>query len=154
MKLNYKITETEFIPFEFQKGEVKHNIEVKFDYPTIEQDYKLKQLVNVIFLKYPNIIPEKDKDGKEIKVIEYSPEQKADADTMFLRYREYYLKCVIKDIKGITDSEGNNIQVNIINDELEYKLWSAIMRYLGNNCIDLFILAQKELEINDLDKKK
>jgi len=158
MKLNYKITETEFIPFEFEKEEVKYNIEIKFDYPTMEQDYKLKEIINTIFLKFPDIT-KKAKDEKEVDkketIVEYTAEQKAEADTMFLRYYEYYLKCTVKDIKGITDNKDEHIKVNIIDNELEYKLWSSVIRFLGtNNVISLFSLAQKELEINELDKKK
>jgi len=158
MKLNYKITETEFIPFEFEKEEVKYNIEIKFDYPTMEQDYKLKEIINTIFLKFPDIT-KKAKDEKEVDkketIVEYTAEQKAEADTMFLRYYEYYLKCTVKDIKGITDNKDEHIKVNIIDNELEYKLWSSVIRFLGtNNVISLLSLAQKELEINELDKKK
>jgi len=158
MKLNYKITETEFIPFEFEKEEVKYNIEIKFDYPTMEQDYKLKEIINTIFLKFPDIT-KKAKDEKEVDkketIVEYTAEQKAEADTMFLRYYEYYLKCTVKDIKGITDNKDEHIKVNIIDNELEYKLWSSVIRFLGtNNVISLFSLAQKELEVNELDKKK
>ena len=104
----------------------KENEEFYIDYPSIEQEQELQSI----------------KFGDK-----YSGVDK------MMRHAQAYLKFVIKDWKNINDSDGKAIGCKIIDNELEYNLWWALVSNQGL-LMELFNICWKELELTENDKKK
>jgi hypothetical protein len=116
------------------------------DYPTREQNYKLKQ----IFLEL-NDIPMKD---GVLLYDQMTPEQIARIAIADKKYMELYLKVTIKDWQ-IIDVDGNPVKCVLVNNELDKGLFDRMCESLSQE--DLTIIYQaisKELEFNESDKKK
>jgi hypothetical protein len=110
----------------------ENKIEFLIEYPSIEQGEKLTEL------KYEAI-------GR---YVEYSGENKPKLDLLkFLAYKRYFLKCVIKDWKGLDD------KCELINNELKDDLHWALVVNEGQLNL-LYELINAELDFTEDDKKK
>ena len=107
-------------------------LEVLVDYMTAEQSFKYNRIVNGL-----------------VKNKELTDEQAID---MF-EIASYYIKYTVKDWKGLFDNEGVEIKCQLVNNELEDKLWDGLVRqqYL---LISLYSKAIEVLRITNIDKKK
>jgi hypothetical protein len=103
-------------------------IEFELDYPTIQQEAKLQQL----------LLRDSEKQDSNYKILEY---------------QRYLIKCSVKNWKGIIDSEGNNIDCKLINNELEDELWWALVKDIQQT-IDIGSKINSEIEFTNSDKKK
>ena len=110
----------------------ENKIEFLIEYPSIEQGEKLAEL------KYEAI-------GR---YVEYSGENKPKLDLLkFLAYKRYFLKCVIKNWKGLED------KCELINNELKDDLhWALVAN--ENQLNQLYELINAELDFTEDDKKK
>jgi len=110
----------------------ENKIEFLVDYPSIEQGEKLAEM------KYEAI-------GR---YIEYGEDKKMKFDLLkFLAYKRYFLKCVIKDWKGLED------KCELVNNELKDDLhWALVAN--ENQLNLLYDLINVEMDFNEDDKKK
>jgi hypothetical protein len=135
MKIALKKTKMNWIKF----GD---SIEFLIDYPTREQEYKLKEIV------YSTL-----RNLKE--TAEMSDEELGKSIMLNQKRLEYYLKFTIKDWKGISDEEGNDLSCKLVNNELENILWDSWMKNIDfTELRNIHDLIFSELEFNELDKKK
>jgi hypothetical protein len=112
--------------------DVENKIEFLIEYPSIEQGEKLAEL------KYEAI-------GR---YVEYSGENKPKLDLLkFLAYKRYFLKCVIKDWKGLSE------KCLLVNGELDTELHWALVANEGQ-LNQLYELINAELDFTEDDKKK
>lgn len=110
----------------------ENKIEFLIEYPSIEQGEKLAEL------KYEAI-------GR---YIDYSEGERPRLDLVkFLAYKRYFLKCVIKDWKGLDD------KCELVNNELEDDLHWALVCNEGQLNL-LYELINQELDFTEGDKKK
>lgn len=112
--------------------DVENKIEFLIEYPSIEQGEKLAEL------KYEAI-------GR---YVEYSGENKPKLDLLkFLAYKRYFIKCAVKDWKGLDD------KCELVNNELKDDLHWALVANEGQLNL-LYELINAELDFNEDDKKK
>ena len=125
---------------------IDDELELLIDYPTIEQDNKLKKILYEV-----SFIPELDFENQDNLL----GESKAHLMALNSLYFQYYIRYTIKDWKGINDPEGNAVECIIVNNEIEAKLWTKLCRVIPLN--DLYEIVKKikaELEFTEIDKKK
>lgn len=118
---------------------------IKVGYPNPDQQYEIERLQQKAYsFDIGEIDPTTNKPEIKIKDIDSAASSLA---------RKKLIKYAIKDWKGLSDSQGNEIKCNVVNDELDDSLWSA----LTNN---LELCSLLEEKINSLirwdikDKKK
>lgn len=111
---------------EVGENEDKSKVKFKLDYPTREQE-------------------------QELQTIKYG--EKYSGGDISLKYAQQFLKYVIKDWEGVTDQDKNKVECKLVNNELEEKIWWALV---GNEAMamSLFIKCYEELEFTGNDKKK
>ena len=128
---------------------VNENIKFRVDYITPDQSYKLQ----VLLKKGVDFKINYDEDGLPI-MSELTEEQKAKFDAAWDLFMKTYLKFVIKNWAGVVDSEGKEVQCNLINNELEDKLWIILC---NQKMLVAFLFAEaftKVLRWSETDKKK
>jgi len=121
---------------------ISDSLELLIDYPSREQEYKLKEIVYSTLRKLKDTNEMTDEElGKSIMLNQ--------------KRLEYYLKFTIKDWKGVTDSNENEIPFKLVNNEMDNLLWDSWMRIIEfTELRDIHDKIFSELEFNEIDKKK
>ena len=99
---------------------ISEGIEFLCDYPTREQSQKLQ---SIMF---------DDRKSEQVRMIEYT---------------QYFVKCVVKDWKGIDD------KCVLVNNELENELWWRVVED-ATQALSLWNIINEELQFTETDKKK
>jgi len=121
---------------------ISDSLELLIDYPSREQEYKLKEIV------YSTLRNLKDTN-------EMTDEELGKSIMLNQKRLEYYLKFTIKDWKGVTDSNENEIPFKLVNNEMDNLLWDSWMRIIEfTELRDIHDKIFSELEFNEIDKKK
>jgi hypothetical protein len=141
----------EIFAFDLSDKWILVNDKIKFlvDYLTPDQSYKLQ----VLLKKGVDFRINYDDDGLPI-MSELTEEQKAKFDAAWDLFMKTYLKFTIKNWSGIIDSKGKEVQCNLINNELEDKLWVILC---NQKMLVAFLFSEaftKALRWSDTDKKK
>src|SRR3990167_211359 len=101
----------------------KEGEEFLIDYPTIEQEQFLQAI------KYDDILS---------------------INGRVLKYGQYYIKFVVKDWKNVIDESGKPIKCIIKNNELEDKLWWALVSD-EEMTMELYAICFRELAFTEND---
>jgi len=121
---------------------ISDSLELLIDYPSREQEYKLKEIV------YSTLRNLKDTN-------EMTDEELGKSIMLNQKRLEYYLKFTIKGWKGVTDSNENEIPFKLVNNEMDNILWDSWMRVIEfTELRDIHDKIFSELEFNEIDKKK
>ena len=121
---------------------ISDSLELLIDYPTREQEYKLKEIV------YSTLRNLKDTS-------DMSDEELGKSIMLNQKRLEYYLKFTIKDWKGVTDEENNDIPFKLVNNEMDNILWDSWMKNIEfTELRNIHDAIFSELEFNEIDKKK
>jgi len=120
----------------------------KIDYPTIEQQDNLNELLFQIAFIDENLL--------EGKVTENLPaNKKAKLMVLNSQYYRLFLRYTIKDWEGILDEEGENVKCKIVNDELYEPYWIGLCKELTTaQLASHWEKINKEIQFDDTDKKK
>lgn len=110
--------------------EMGDGVSFLLDYPTREQEQKLDDL------KYG-----------EMTNVELLEDGSATKTKDSLKYMRYYIKCTVKDWKGI------DVPCKLSGNELDGDLWWALVRD-EMQAMKIFSVINKELEFTETDKKK
>jgi len=139
-----KKSKTKWIDVEGFEG-----VKVKIDYSQPEQEEELRELMFQMIYNNPNLSKPKE------EWVELSPEQKAKENRIAEKLAKLRIRYQIKEWAGITDDDGNEVPIKIINNMIEKNLFDS---FIGNfeyvPLISLGNLIQNETEFNEADKKK
>jgi hypothetical protein len=128
---------------------VNDKVKFRVDYLTPDQAYKLE----VVRKQGIDFKINYSDDGLPI-ISESTEEQKSKFDAAWDLFIKRYLKYVIKDWSGVVGKEGKEIPCNLINNELDDRLWNILC---SQSKLVMFLFIEsftKVLRWSDNDKKK
>lgn len=124
-------------------------VKVKIDYSSPEQEEELREIMFQMIYNNPNI------GRKEIEYVDLTSEQKAKENRIAEKLAKLRIRYQVKDWSGVTDNEGNDIPIKIVNNMIDKDLFDG---FIGNfeyvPLISLGKVIQDETEFNEADKKK
>jgi len=125
------------------------------EYPTIEQDMKLKEIGYEVSMIDESLMDIIDNDERARAMNNLPPEKRARILILMEKLYKLAFKYAVKDW-NIIDVEGNPVPCKIINNEIDNKLFSLVIQHLTMEnllhiyrCIEFGVTDKKKLSTED-----
>lgn len=124
------------------------------DYPTIEQNEKLKELFYEIAFIDNDLLNE-DEAVRNNASNSLSPAQLSRLAILTEKIHKLRIKFCVKDWQGVTSEDGKPVKIKLVNDEIEKKQFEALIQnFTYPEIVQIGEMIAREIEFNDADKKK
>ena len=135
---------------DINSGGLKFNI----DYPTIDQDERLKQLFYEIAFIDNDLLSE-DEAIRNNASNSLSPEKLSRLAVLTEKIHKLRIKFCVKDWQGVISEDGKPIKIKLVNNEIEDRQFEALIRnFEYAEIVMIGEMIAKETQFSEADKKK
>lgn len=122
-------------------------LKLLIDYPTIQQNEKLKELMFEMAFINPEIAGGEHKD--------LNPEESARMAILIEKIAKQRVKFCVKDWEGVLTEDEKPAKIRLINNEIDNKQFEPFIRCFNyEEIILLSRMIEQETEFSEADKKK